>query len=116
MSGITPLIAACYHNTDCTALCLLEAGADPNVIMRHNGANALTGLGTDGTSAVQLALFHGDRELLSALFEHDAHAPRDDQEICAVCADYDLMVLMARECVIPLLVRARCTCLVCWVW
>jgi hypothetical protein len=54
VSGITPLIAACYHNTEGTALCLLRAGADPNVIMRHNGANALTGLGTDGTSAVQV--------------------------------------------------------------
>eukprot|EP00750_Incisomonas_marina_P013334 INCI17292.1.p1 GENE.INCI17292.1~~INCI17292.1.p1 ORF type:complete len:2000 (-),score=360.72 INCI17292.1:184-6183(-) len=97
VGGITPLIAACYHNSEGTARALLHAGADPNVIMRHNGANSLTGLGTDGTSAVQLALFHGDRSLLTALLSHGAHAPRDDQEIAAVCADYDLIVLMAQQ-------------------
>mgnify|MGYP003883208699 CR=1 FL=1 len=95
VSGITPLIAACYHNSENAALTLLRAGADPNVIVRHNGGNALTGLGTDGTSGVQLALFHGDVELLRTLFKFGAHAPRDDQEIAAVCADYDMMVLMA---------------------
>lgn len=95
VSGITPLIAACYHNSSDSASTLLQAGADPNVIMKHNGGNALTGLGTDGTSSMQLALFHGDVSLAKLLFKYGALAPRDDQEIAAVCADFDLMVLFA---------------------